>query len=310
MVRSGTLFEDSGEAAMKATRRRTRRPDPLASRAAIRGLIDELREALPEQIPSSDRQLLSLLRAAVYAERHPELRSRKGRKSIWKDYQLIIAAQTMREMLDRGTHQVSLRSFVEHYLLIPGFPDDVARALESGEINLFEAEQLARLSPSQTGIAGETLKRRRQQLLRTHLQSAESGVRLKARVDDLLSHYRDSGAARETRSEAARHSDQVLSAAKQLEAELEEAAETPENPIAGIGPEHFFYEYLQIIAAMMREINPDEIAEPTLDRLMALSEQLIRQLNAIYKQQYPSRGESLTETRDGSVVMTERWTHS
>jgi len=285
---------------LKATRRRTRTPDPLASRAAIKNVIKQLRVTLPDTIPRSDKHLLSMLRAILYTERHPDIKTRRGRKSPWKDYELVKAASVLRGIIERGTKRVSLRSFVEHYLLIPSFPEDVAQALESGEINLFEAEQLARLVPSRSGIPEERMKKRRRELLRTHLQLGESGARLKARVDALLYYYEHPEAIFLPASETARHSPEILAAAEQLEAEIEALHENPENLTAGISPDHFFYEYLQIITSMMREIRPDEISDAEMERVMTFSEQLIHQLNGIHKRQNaPAEGKTMEEVKKG-----------
>jgi hypothetical protein len=273
---------------MKATRRRRRQLDPLASRAAVRGVLKDLRVALPDLIPSSEKALLALLRAVEYVERHPEVRTRRGRPSPWKDYELLKVGEFLRAILARGTKTVSLRSFIEHYLLIPGFPDEVAVAMERGDINLFEAEQLARLEPHRCGISAERLRKRRLQLLRSHLESGESGIRLKARVDALLYLYRHPEAIAGARDERGpRHAPEILEAAERLEAEIEADHDSPDDIAGAIAPDHSFYEYLQIIAAMMRELRTDEIPEPVMERIMTLSEQLIQQLNAEYKRQNP-----------------------
>jgi hypothetical protein len=266
-------------------------------------VIKQLRAALPDMIPKSDKHLLGMLRAILYTELHPNIKTRRGRKSPWKDYELVKAATVLRGIIERGTKRVSLRSFVEHYLLIPTFPDDVAQALESGEINLFEAEQLARLTHSRTGIPEERMKKRRRELLRMHLQLGESGARLKARVDALLYYYEHPEAIFQPAPETARHSPEILAAAEQLEAEIEALHENPESLIAGISPDHFFYEYLQIITSMMREIRPDEISDEAMERVMTLSEQLIHQLNTIHKQQNaPADDKTMEEARKGFFI--------
>jgi hypothetical protein len=272
---------------MKAARRRTRHIDPLASRAAIRAVLKDLRAALPEIIPTSDKELLSLLRASLYLERHPEVRSRRGRKSKWRDYELEKTGEVLRYLLARGTNPICPRSFIEHYLLIPCFPEDVAVALERGEINLFEAEQLARLVTGRIAIPEARLKKQRAALLRTHLQSGESGVRLRARVEALLNLYRDpSSIARSLDQSTTTHSAEIIAAAESLEAELNADNDALEG--AGeITPDHIFYEYLQIIAAMMREVRPDEISEAAMEKITAHAEGLIQQLNIVYKQQHP-----------------------
>jgi len=273
---------------VKVTRRRQRRPDPLASRAAVRTILRDLRAALPEIIPSSDRELLSLLRAILHTERHPEVRTRRGRKSKWKDYELEKTAGALRRILGRGTNRICLRSFTEHYLLIPGFPEEIAEALERSEINLFEAEQLARLTPVRLKASAEQARKQRRRLLRVHLQSGESGARLKARVDGLLWLHRHPEALFEPVPSPGRFSPEIMAEAQKLEAEIDAAADDPDSLVAGIGPDHFFYEYLRIIASMMREIDAGAIPDEALDRLMGHGEQLIQQLNSIWKQQHPA----------------------
>ncbi len=59
---------------------------------------------------------------------------------------LKVAAQ-LGHILDRETSShISLASFVDHYLRLPEFPAEVVEVLEKREINLFEAEQLARVT--------------------------------------------------------------------------------------------------------------------------------------------------------------------
>jgi hypothetical protein len=172
--------------------------------------------------------------------------------------------------------------------------------LESGEINLFEAEQLARLTSSRYGISEERMKKRRREMLRIHLQLGESGARLKARVGALLYYYEHPEAIFQPAPETVRHSPEILAAAEQLEAEIEALHENPESLIAGISPDHFFYEYLQIITSMMLEIRPDEISDVEMERVMTFSEQLIHQLNGIHKRQNaPADAKTMEEVKKG-----------
>lgn len=271
---------------MKTNRKRSRKPDPLAARVAIKNIIAHLRAGLPELIPASDKELWSLLRAVVHAERHPEVDSRRGRKSHWQPAELERVRRALKLILARETKPVALRSFVEHYLLILDFPDEVAASLETGEINLFEAEQLARLTPARLGTTEAKLKKRRQALLHTHLQTAESGIRLKARVDALLRLHRNGALSTDNESaSASRHSAKILVATVPLEAEFTQTRETID--VSGIEPDHLFYEYLHLILSLMKEIRPDQLSDKAIERLSSLAEQLIHQLNLSYKEQNP-----------------------
>lgn len=131
---------------MRATRRRRRQSHPLASPEAITSVFAQLRAALPEIIPSRDKDLIRMLRAVRHLQRYSATETRRGRPSHWQRPELLRVATSLNEILERETSaQVSLASFVDHYLRLIEFPADVVAALSSGEINLFEAEHLARV---------------------------------------------------------------------------------------------------------------------------------------------------------------------
>jgi hypothetical protein len=62
-----------------------------------------------------------------------------------------------------------VKSFVGLYLPISDFSRDVWEALESGEVNLFEAQQLARLMSQKLGAIGLKAPPLRKKLLEAHL---------------------------------------------------------------------------------------------------------------------------------------------
>jgi hypothetical protein len=56
------------------------------------------------------------------------------------------------QILDRETSgRLSVATFVDHYMRLLDFPADVMAALSKGEVNLFEAEQLARVTAARLG---------------------------------------------------------------------------------------------------------------------------------------------------------------
>jgi hypothetical protein len=98
---------------MRATRRRQRTPDSLASPAAVRAICASLRERLPEIIPNSEKHLLLLLYAVRHVERRPATDTRRGRPSRWKREDLLKVAGELRILLKRETSgRVSLSSFI------------------------------------------------------------------------------------------------------------------------------------------------------------------------------------------------------
>ncbi len=64
---------------LRATRRRQSKANPLASIAAARSIIERLRAALPDLIPSKDKELVLLLRAARHAQRYSATGTKRGR---------------------------------------------------------------------------------------------------------------------------------------------------------------------------------------------------------------------------------------
>lgn len=62
-----------------------------------------------------------------------------------------------------------MRSFVGLYLPISDFLREVWEALESGEVNPFEAQQLARLTAKKLGGTGSKARSLRKRLIKAHL---------------------------------------------------------------------------------------------------------------------------------------------
>ena len=172
---------------MRATRRRNRQSDPLASPEAVTSIFSQLRSALPDIIPRRDKDLIRMLRAARHIQRYSASDTKRGRPSHWKREDLIKVTTSLSDILQRETSpHISLASFVDHYLRLLYFPIDVVAALSTGEINLFEASQLARVTAERIGTNSSQAKRTRADLLSTHLQTKESGPRLRRRINELL----------------------------------------------------------------------------------------------------------------------------
>src|SRR3712207_1432243 len=133
---------------LRATRRRRRRPDPFATPAAVRSVLDRLRASLPGLIPPGEKDLVRLLRAARHVQRYPATDTRRGRPGRWPREDLLRVVSTLETILERETSShLSFSSFVDHYLRLLNFPSDVLEALSAGDINLSEASQLARVTP-------------------------------------------------------------------------------------------------------------------------------------------------------------------
>src|SRR5215210_1076789 len=172
---------------MRATRRRQRTIDPLASPNAVRSICDKLRARLPDLIPTSEKQLIRFLYAVRHVERRPATDTLRGRPSRWPREKLTEAASILRGILERETSgRISVNSFIGQYLPLLQFPSDVADALTSGRINLQEAAQLSRLTPERLDCSPREARTRREELIRQHLAIQGSQTRLRIRVKELL----------------------------------------------------------------------------------------------------------------------------
>lgn len=236
---------------MRANRRRQRKADPLASPQAVQSIIECLRSALPEIIPHENKELLRLLRAARHAQRYPATDTRRGRPSRWKREDLLRVGAQLGVILERETSShISMASFVDHYLRLLEFPADVTGALASGQINLFEAEQLARITPERLkGAHGQT-GRTRAALLSTHLQTKASGARLRQRVNELLM--------------------QPDAAAETNEA-MVESFENLED-FDPYDPTHLFWEQIKQLGFAFREIRREDVLDEEIEELLRASE--------------------------------------
>src|SRR5215212_7859696 len=136
---------------MRLTRRRFRRSDPLASASAVQGVLDQLRASLPDIIPHSQKNLVSMLQSVRNLSVRPTKDTKRGRPSKFPREDLLKVDAHLRMLLAHGT-SISVRSFVGQYLPILDFPRDVREPLERGEINIFEAHQLGRLTARRMGL--------------------------------------------------------------------------------------------------------------------------------------------------------------
>ncbi len=273
---------------MLHTRRRKRIADPLASRAAIRGVLDGMRRRLGAWAPTMERELVGLVRSAERADRKPTGQEGRGRPPQWSRAELREALRSLRrELAGRRTSRIGARTFADHYLSVLAFPDDVAEALESGSVNLFEAEQLARLTATKLGVRSATARRRRADVLATHLSAAESGARLWVRVSDIIAMAANS---EETKKPVT--STSIAEAAAKLEKELDaiRRSQRRREPDVDLGhrarvpapdPAHLFYEHLTGIAFVLDAIRPADLRSDDLHRVLDRADALLLSLQQI-----------------------------
>ena len=213
---------------------------------------------------------MRLLRAARHAQRYPATDTKRGRPGKWKREDLLRVVARLEDILDRETSShISFASFVDHYLRLPDFPSDVIEALENGDINLFEAEQLSRITTGRLGVTASQAKRTRSELHSSHLQTRASGIRLRQRVNELL------------RASAAKMGE---SPDDELAAELEDLEDF--DPYDST---HLFWEQLKQLGFAFREIRREDVTDEEIEELLRASEPILSILSRIQRRKEQSK---------------------
>jgi hypothetical protein len=258
---------------LKATRRRTRRPDPLASAAAVEAVLNSLRASLPALIPRSHKNLSSLLNSVrgLYVRQPSE--TKRGRPARYSREELLRVDSALRDILARET-RISVRSFVGHYLPILDLQRDVRDALERGDVNLFEAHQLARLTSKKLGGTDAEARALRKRLLEAHLLAQGSGTQLRQRVKEALGELREPDPTA-TEVLAVGKADELLEA----------------DPLDA---SHLFFEELRMISRALREISPEEITDENLAEIMLAVDQITLTLQKIARRKEREQARKLT----------------
>jgi hypothetical protein len=214
---------------------------------------------MPDTIPASEKQLTRFLFSVRHVERRPATDTTRGRPSRWPREKLMEAASLLRGILERETQgRVSVNSFIGQYVPILNYPSDVAEALNKGEINLHEAAQLARLTPERLDTTPSNAEALRQEVLRAHQFARGSQNSLRERVKEILGEV--IAVSTEEMAHVVQKVDELL--------EIDPADKR-----------HFFYEEMKRLFYAMRDIQPEDIDDESLDQFMAAADQLS---NAIY----------------------------
>jgi hypothetical protein len=243
-----------------AVRRRERSPGPLASVAEIRRIIDDLRGRCPDLVPASDRGLLRLMNAIRHIERRPTGVSKSGRPGAFPRERLLEVSRHLKATLARHYgDRISPSTFISFCLPILNYPPDVLDALETGEITRLEAAQLARLTPERLDVKPKKALAIRQEVLSNHLKMQGSQTQLRRRVAELLG------------DETIMTSANMTAAVSQID-DLLTVAEDDRR--------HLFYEQMKEFFFAIRDIQPEEVDDPTLKEFLEAADQLMA---VIYK---------------------------
>jgi hypothetical protein len=250
---------------MRANRRRQRKPDPLAHPEAIRSVFMSLRGMLPDVIPQSEKYLIKMLNAVRNVERRPASDTQRGRPSRWKRTDLVRVANHLRFILDRETQgRISLNSFISLYVRILDFPPDIVEALATGNINLFEATQLSRLTAERLNMTPDKARELRGEIIRAHTMAQGSEAGLRARVIEQLGEKNAQQVNRES-------GNLVMDVVDEL------------TEIDPYDTRHLFWEELRRIASALRNVTPEDIDDKILDDFLLASDQLSTVLARVEK---------------------------
>lgn len=247
---------------MPMNSRRTRRTDPLASSMAVERVLDSLRASLPDIIPRTRKDFVALLNSVRGLYARPATDTKRGRPARFAREDLLRVDARLRDLLAREA-SIGVRSFVGQYLPILDFPGDVREALGRGELNLFEAHQLARLTARRLGSTEAEARSRRRKLLESHLMKQETGARLRLRVMETLGELREPDPVQ---AEVAG----VEKADELLEADPVDAS-------------HLFFEELRMIGRALREVKPEEMTDEDLAEIMPAADQITLTLQRIMR---------------------------
>ena len=201
--------------------------------------------------------MIRMLNSVRYVERRPATDTNRGRPSRWDRKDLLRVAGQLKSILHRETKgRVSLNSFIGLYIRALNFPKDVSTALAKGDINLFEASQLARLTEERLGVPAQEARAYRIEVLRAHLLAQGSQGTLQSRINEQL------GAGRT----------QVLSASPGRFVGTKLVDELLE--LDPYDSKHLFWEELRRIALALRDVTPEDIDDKTLKELLSVVDRL------------------------------------
>jgi hypothetical protein len=249
---------------MKSSSRRQRASDPLASEGEVLRILSMLKERFDEFKSLPERNLVPVVRAARHLHRYPASATRRGRPSRWPRETLLAVGSRLEDILDRETSgRVSFGSFVDHYLNVLLIPKEVCEALKNGRINLFEAEQLGRVTAKRLAVSEGEAARLRLRLMESHLSARLSGNSLRRRINDLFGQPVNA---------------EVASASGQLE---EYNLRDDDGDFDPYDSTHLFWEQIKELGFAFREIKREDLSEIDIEELLVATEPVLNLLRKI-----------------------------
>lgn len=244
---------------MSTSRRRTRRPDPLASAEAVRRVVEQLRGQVPDALPKGERQLAKMLESVRHYERRPVVKEGRGRPRRWPRESVAAVSLKLGKLLRRETGgRVSPSSFISLYLPILRYPADVVGALSRGEVNIREASYLARPVPGRMSCSPQEARQFREELMTAHMLTGGSQSSLQLRVKAVLG---ETPAGEPASGKSGRQKSDDL-----IERDPSDAR-------------HLFYEEVLRLTEALRNIEPGDLSEQAVVNVLRLTGRLLGLLN-------------------------------
>jgi hypothetical protein len=99
---------------------------------------------------------------------------------------LKVATRLDNILVCETSSRISVASFIDHHLRVLNFPDYVVEALAAGDINLFEAAQLAKINPKRFDTFKQAKKIRVELLLLALKSSLFSKISANTQTQQVL----------------------------------------------------------------------------------------------------------------------------
>jgi hypothetical protein len=241
--------------------RRHRKRDNLANLGAVRAVLDELKTSFPALSEFGDRKLKKVLLSTRHFETYPATDTKRGRPANFNRELIEGVSHHLKAILERETgDRISLQTFIGHYLPILDWPEDVIMALERGILSRLEAAQVARITADRLGVKPREARAIRNEIISNHIRSGGSQTALREKVREALGEL--TLVTSEKMTEAVERVDDLLR-------------------VDPSDRRHLFYEQMKDFFFALRDIQPDEIDDATLDTLVERADGLMEVIYAI-----------------------------
>src|SRR5262249_24290871 len=206
-------------------------------------------------------------RKLLFAVRHKETytatETRRGRPANFDQVLIEEVSRSLKSILQRQTEdRISVQTFVGHYMPILDWPDDIQIALTRGDLNRLESAQVARITAGRLGVKEREALKVRAEIIVNHVRSRGSQNSLREKVREVLGEL------------TLVTSEKMLEAVRRVDEMLE------------VNPDdrrHLFYEQMKDIFFALRDIQPEEIDDEALGRLMRRTDELMEVIHSIWR---------------------------